>query len=62
MDRWLTILLIIVFAVLLYFLVEVMKVQAIHDHVLWWSLASIVLANVIGVLVAKWKRRIEHEG
>jgi uncharacterized membrane protein YfcA len=49
MNKRLTILLIVVFAAILIVLLEVFELQIIEDHVLLWSIGSIVLANIIGV-------------
>jgi uncharacterized membrane protein YfcA len=57
MNKRLTILLVIVFAAILTVLLEVFELQIIEDHVLLWSIGSIVLANIIGV----WAGRREMQ-
>ena len=53
MNKRLTIILIIVFGSILIFLLEVLELQIIEDHVLVWSIGSIALANLIGVWAEK---------
>jgi hypothetical protein len=59
MNRKLLIFLVIAFAGINSFLVEVVKVQFIRDHVLIWSIGSMTLATLIAVWAEKRKLKVQ---